>query len=404
MSARAPLDGLRVLDFSRVASGPFATMFMADLGADVVKIERPGVGDETRSLGFMLPGAPAGNTDYFMSMNRRKRSLALDITDPEGRRVARELAAQSDIVIENFRPGVADRLGIGFDDLAVLRRNLVYVSISGFGPDGPMAHQPANDIMMQSLSGLMGVTGERGGAPVKVGSSICDLATGLFALSATLAAVTIRQDRPDGQHVHVPMLDASIAMLGNMITSVAAGVSFPRAGRRHPQIVSYSSMRCSDDNYVTVGAFSQTFWRRLCVLMGHEDWLDDPRMATNSTRLQHRDYLESEMDAIFATKTRDEWVELLEGADIPCAPVLGLDEAVNTEQALHNGVIQRMSKDGVEIGVIRNPVRCDQWDVSEPTFPPRLGQDSADVLRDVLGYDEPEVNKLLESGVINVPS
>jgi crotonobetainyl-CoA:carnitine CoA-transferase CaiB-like acyl-CoA transferase len=256
---------------------------------------------------------------------------------------------------------------------------------------------------MQSLSGLMGVTGERGGAPVKVGSSICDLATGLFALSATLAAVTIRSDRPDGQHVEVPMLDASIAMLGNMITSVAAGVSFPRAGRSHPQIVSYSSMRCSDDNYVTVGAFSQTFWERLSVLLGHQDWLDDPDLATPSMRLAHRDYLESEMDAIFETKTRDEWVALLEAADIPCAPVLDLNEAVNTEQALHNGVIQHLSQDGVEIGVIRNPIRCDQWTVGEPTFPPRLGQDSCDVLRSLLDYPDDEIERLLEAGVVALP-
>jgi crotonobetainyl-CoA:carnitine CoA-transferase CaiB-like acyl-CoA transferase len=403
MTAQAPLDGFRVLDFSRVASGPFATMFMADLGAEVVKVERPGVGDETRSLGLMLPGAPAGNTDYYMSMNRRKRSLALDLTSSQGVKIARELASISDIVIENFRPRVADRLGIGFSDLAALRPNLVYTSISGFGPDGPMADRPANDIMMQSLSGLMGATGERGGAPVKVGSSICDLATGLFALSGTLAAVAIRADRPEGQHVQVPMLDASIAMLGNMITSVAAGVRFPRVGRSHPQIVSYASMRCSDDKYVTVGAFSQTFWKRLCMLLGHDEWLDDPRLATNATRLRHRKYLDDEMERIFATKTRPEWVALLEAADIPCAPVLDLDEAIATEQAVHNGIIQRLSKDGVEIGVIRNPIRSEQWTITPPSFPPRLGEDSGSVLRDLLGLDEPEIAELIESGVIAIP-
>jgi crotonobetainyl-CoA:carnitine CoA-transferase CaiB-like acyl-CoA transferase len=403
MTAQAPLTGLRVLDFSRVASGPFATMLLADLGAEVVKVERPGVGDETRSLGYLLPGAPAGNTDYYMSMNRRKRSIALDLATTEGVGIARSLASISDIVIENFRPGVADRLNIGFDALAALRPNLVYTSISGFGPDGPMADRPANDIMMQSLSGLMGVTGEDGGPPVKVGSSICDLGTGLFALSGTLAAVAVRGDHPDGQHVQVPMLDASIALLANMITAVSAGVKFPRVGRRHPQIVSYSSMRCADDKYVTVGAFSHVFWQRLCVLLGHEDWLGDPRLATNAARMEQREYLDAEMDRIFATKARDEWVALLETADIPCAPVLDLDEAVHTEQAVHNGIVQRLSKDGLDIGVIRNPIHSEQWTTSEPTFPPTLGEDGRAVLRDLLGLEESEIARLIDSGVVAVP-
>jgi crotonobetainyl-CoA:carnitine CoA-transferase CaiB-like acyl-CoA transferase len=394
---------MRVLDFTRVASGPFATMFMSDFGAEVIKVERLGVGDETRSLGFPVPGHPAGDTDYFMSMNRRKKSLSLDLRKPAARDIARRLATMSDIVIENYRPGVADRLGIGFDELRALRRNLVYTSISGFGPSGPWANKPANDIIMQSLSGLMGVTGEAGGPPVRVGSSICDLATGLFALAGTLAALGIREHHPEGQHVEIPMLDASIAMLGNMITSAWAGVQFPRAGRNHPQIMSYSSVECADGKYVTIGAFSETFWRRLCKLIGHEEWLDDPRFASNATRLNNREYIDGEIQRSFLAKTRDEWVELLDAADIPCAPVLELDEAIRTEQAVSNGIVQRVSNGEADIGVISNPIHSGQWHSQQPTFPPRLGENTREVLADLLAMDTHEIDDLVESGAVSEP-
>jgi crotonobetainyl-CoA:carnitine CoA-transferase CaiB-like acyl-CoA transferase len=381
--SHGPLHNTRILDLTRVASGPFATMLLADLGAEVIKVERIGVGDEIRTMGKPLPGGNPDKSDYYLGMNRSKKSIAIDLAQPAGSDIARALATMSDIVIQNFRPGVADRLGLGFDDLRRLRPNLVYTSISGFGSSGPWADLPANDIMMQSLSGLMGITGERNGAPVRLGTSICDLTTGLFALQ-------------------VSMLEAAVALMPNLIPAASLGERPERMGRGHPQIMGYASFECADGGFVTVGAFSETFWHRLCKVLDHEEWISDPRFATNADRLAQREILDPDLEACFLRRTRNQWIEILQQADVPCAPVYELDEAISSEQALHSEMIWTLNDGTRDYGVIRNPIRCDAWPPPEPTSAEDLGHSSLVVLEQLLAMDMSRIVALVNDGVVGV--
>ncbi len=281
-----PLDGIRVLDFSHAAAAPFASMFLGDLGAEVIKIVKPGHGDGSRSMGVPMPLLDAKDSDYYVSLNRNKKGIVIDLAQAEGAALARRLAAQCDVVMENFRPQVMGRLGLAFEDLRSLRRSLVYCSISAFGDSGPWCERPANDIIMQSVTGLMGVTGEVGGGPVRIGAPIADFSSGLFGLAGVLAALFARERFPQGQHVKVAMLDASLNMMCNYIPSVATlGQRIERLGRGHAQIVPYQAFACADGEYVMVGAFTRGFWRNLCRALGHEEWITDARFKSNPARL-----------------------------------------------------------------------------------------------------------------------
>lgn len=394
-----PLDGLRVLDFTHAAAGPFATMFLADMGADVVKIEKPGRGDGARYMGEPMLGPI--DSDYYLALNRNKRSLLVDISLPDGRGLIHDLARESDIVVQNFRPGVVERRGVGYDDLRQLRSKLIYCSISAFGSSGPWRDRPANDIIMQSVSGMMGITGEVGGGPVRIGAPVSDFATGLFALSGILAALHIRDQHPEGQHVEVAMLDASIAMMSNYLPSVATlGRQIPRLGRGHAQIVPYQAFMCSDGQYVMVGAFTQGFWRQLCAALGRPEWITDERYLTNAARLLHRDELLGLLEAQFRTKSRAEWLAILERADVPNSPVLELADAVRSEQAVHNGVVQHIEEDGKVVDVIKLPVVTDSWTLNAPTLPPPMGRHSDEILSKLLGLDQQRIDELVAAGVV----
>lgn len=398
-ASNLPLAGLRVLDFSHAAAGPFTTMFLADLGAEVLKVEKPGRGDGARYMGEPMHGPV--DSDYYLALNRNKKSILIDLSTEEGRQLARDLAAQCDIVVQNFRPGVMDRLGIGYEQLAALRPGLIYCSISAFGATGPWSDQPANDIIMQSVSGLMGITGEVGGGPVRIGAPVSDFATGLFALSAVLVALHARDDHPEGQHLRVAMLDASMALMSNYMPLVATlGKSVQRLGRGHAQIVPYQAFLCADDEYVMVGAFTQGFWRRLCDAVGHPEWKDDPRYESNAARLERREELLGLFEGIFRTKTREEWLKILKDADVPNSPVLELHDAVRSEQALHNGVVQRIEQDGKVVDVIKLPIEADRWRPDPPSMPPPMGRDTDELLAKVLGYDEDRIEALIAAGVV----
>ena len=394
-----PLAGLRVLDFSHAAAGPFTTMFLADLGAEVIKIEKPGRGDGSRYMGEPLLGPL--DSDYYLSLNRNKKSVLVDLSTDDGKELTRRLAAESDIVVENFRPGVMDRLGVGYDDVRKLRKGLIYCSISAFGSSGPWSDRPANDIIMQSVSGLMGITGEVGGGPVRIGAPVSDFSTGLFALAGVLAALHAREQHPEGQHVEVAMLDASTALMTNYIPSVATlGKQVERLGRGHAQIVPYQAFMCSDGEYVMVGAFTNAFWRRLCEAVGHPEWVDDPRYESNAARLAHRDELLGRLEEIFVTRTREAWLDILERADVPNSPVLELHDAVRSEQAEHNGIVQHIEEDGAVVDVIKFPVSTDRWRAGRPTMPPNMGRDTDEVLGKVLGLDQDGVDRLVRDGVV----
>jgi crotonobetainyl-CoA:carnitine CoA-transferase CaiB-like acyl-CoA transferase len=374
-----PLDGIRVLDLTHAAAGPYATMWLADLGAEVIKIERPGTGDATRNLGSPHFGPDA--SEYFVAINRSKKSVSLDLTEPSAVEIVKRLASECDIVVQNFRPGVVERLGIGFEDLRGARTGLIFASISGFGQTGSWKDLPANDIIVQSASGLMSLTGERGGHPIRIGASISDFGSGLFALSGILAALFSRDRFPEGQHIEVSMLDSSIALAANYIPSVATlGETIARPGRTHPQIVPYQAFDCQDGESVMVGAFTETFWRSLAVLLGRADWIDDPRFASNATRLRHRDQLIPPMEEIFRERPRGEWIELLQGADIPCTPIRDLGDATTSEQAVHNGSVAMLDQNGVSVGVTASPIRSGQWAPVEMTAAPGLGEHTGEVL------------------------
>jgi len=392
-----PLDGLRVLDFSHAAAGPFATMFLADLGAEVVKVEKPGRGDGARYMGEPMLGPI--ESDYYLALNRNKKSVLIDLSTDDGRALATGLARTCDIVVQNFRPGVLDRHHLGYEDLRKVREGLVYCSISAFGSSGPWRDRPANDIIMQSVSGLMGITGEVDGGPVRIGAPISDYATGLFALAGILAALHRRDQLPEGQHVEIAMLDASMAMMANYIPSVATlGKTIPRLGRGHAQIVPYQAFLCGDGQYVMVGAFTNGFWRRLADAVGHPEWKDDPRFASNADRLAHRDVLLSTLEEIFRRRTRAEWLAVLEEADVPNSPVLELPDAIRAEQAVHNRVVQRL--DGAELDVIKLPVESDRWSPSPATVPPVMGEHTDEVLGKLLGLDRERIDALVDAGVV----
>jgi crotonobetainyl-CoA:carnitine CoA-transferase CaiB-like acyl-CoA transferase len=400
MSA-APLEGLRVLDFTHAAAGPFTTMMLADLGAEVIKVERPDGGDGARTMGSPMPGFEKRNSEYYLALNRNKEGVAIDLSGPAGVDLARRLAATADVVVENFRPGVMERLGLGYEDLRAPARGLVYCSISAFGPDGPWAARPANDIIMQSVSGLMGVTGEVGGGPVRIGAPVADYGAGLFALAGILAALHAREAHPEGQQVEISMLEASLNLLCNYVPSVAGlGARIPRLGRGHAQIVPYQAFACADGEYVMVGAFTRAFWRNLCRAVGHEEWIEDPDYATNSARLRNRDALVGELGAIFARRTREEWLDALEVADVPASPVLELDETLALEQVTGRGTLLGIDEEDRHVDVVRSPIRNRAWAEREPRMAPELGRDTAAVLGDALGLSAAEVGELEAEGVV----
>ena len=398
------MPGSAVLDFTHAAAGPYTTMFLGDMGAEVIKIERPKSGDGARTMGSPMPGFPPRNSEYYLSLNRNKLGIALDLAHPDGVAIACDLAAVSDIVVQNFRPGVMDRLGLGYDALRARKPGLVYCSVSAFGETGPWSERPANDIIMQSVSGLMGVTGEVGGGPVRIGAPIADFSTGLFALSGILAALYARDAHPEGQHVRIAMLDASLNMLCNYIPSVAGlGATIPRLGRGHAQIVPYQAFLCADGEYVMVGAFTRNFWINLARALEHSEWTTDPRYATNAARLRNRDSLNETLEAIFRTRPRADWLALLETADVPCSPVLELHDAVRSEQAVHNDVLQRMSDGTNSAQVVRSPIRVSEWGEAPCAMAPDVGRDTNAVLRDVLGLSEDAIADLAASAAVGAP-
>jgi crotonobetainyl-CoA:carnitine CoA-transferase CaiB-like acyl-CoA transferase len=397
-----PLEGLRVLDFTHAAAGPFATMWLADLGAEVVKIEKPGRGDGARYMGEPMSGPK--DSDYFTAINTDKRSVLLNLHEPAAVEIARQLASHCDIVCENFRPQVMSRLGLGFEDLRDLREGLIYTSISAFGADGDWAARPANDIIMQGVSGIMSITGEPEGNPVRVGSPISDFSSGLFALTGTLAALHVRQHYPRGQHVRTTMFDSTVAMMANYLPSVLdLGKEIPRLGRGHPQIVPYQAFRCGDDKHLIIGAFTQGFWRRLCQAFEQPEWIDDPRFVDNAARVIHRDELVGRIEKLLDQDPRDHWISVLSEFDVPHSPVLSLREALHTEQAASGTFVEVHDEDGTRSAhTSANPARAPQWREREHTIAPKMGDGTQDVLTKLLGMDDIEIRRLADAGVIAV--
>jgi crotonobetainyl-CoA:carnitine CoA-transferase CaiB-like acyl-CoA transferase len=361
------LDGLLVADFSRVLAGPFCTQTLGDLGADVVKVERPGTGDDTRTWG--PPWVEHGAT-YYLGLNRNKRSITLDLADPADARLARRLAERADVLVESFRPGTIDRLGLGHDAVAKANPGVVYCSISAFGSGDQAARLPGYDLLLQAMSGLMSVTGEPEGRPLKVGAALIDMICGLYATTAVLAALQARERTGRGQHVEVSLMDSALAGLLNQASAhLNAGVVPGRLGNRHPSITPYETFRAADGDFaVAVG--NDAIFGRLCEAIGRPELVGDERFATNASRLEHREELGSLLEGAFHAAPAAEWVQRLSAAGVPAGPINDIAQAFAFAQAL--GLEPVWETDGIR--TVRSPIQMSDTPAAARRRPPALGE------------------------------
>jgi crotonobetainyl-CoA:carnitine CoA-transferase CaiB-like acyl-CoA transferase len=405
----APLTGLRVLDLSRVLAGPWAGQLLADLGADVVKVERPLGGDDTRTWGPPYlkddAGQETGEATYFLCANRNKRSVTADLSRPEGQQLVRELALQSDVLIENFKLDGLAQYGLDYESLAAIHPRLVYCSITGFGQTGPYAHRPGYDFLMQGMGGLMSVTGradgEEGAGPQKVGVALTDIMTGLYATVAVQAALAEREKSGRGQHIDLALLDVQVACLANQASSYLAGGVIPRRmGNAHPNIVPYQDFPTADgDMILTIGNDGQ--FARFCEVAGHAEWAADPRFATNPQRVAHRKELIALMRRTTVERNTQDWVAALEKAGVPCGPINRIDAVFDDAQVRERGMrIELPHALAEKVALVANPIRLSASPVSYRNAPPTLGQHTDEVLAQWLGLRSSELNALRQEQVI----
>ena len=406
--ADGALAGLRVLDLSRVLAGPWASQLLGDLGADVIKVEKPGSGDDTRSWGppWLADGDGAPTTDaaYFLCTNRNKRSLTVDMTRPEGQAILRQLAARSDVVLENFKVGGLKAYGLDYASLAAINPKLVYCSITGFGQDGPYAARAGYDFLIQGMGGLMSITGraegEEGAGPQKVGVALTDILTGLYAGNALLAALLHREKTGQGQHIDLALLDVQVACLANQAMNyLVSGKAPRRMGNGHPNIVPYQDFPTADgDMILAIGNDGQ--FARFCEIAGHGEWATDERFATNAGRVRHRADLLPLLRRATVMKTTAEWISLLENAAVPCGPINDLAGVFADPQVMHRGLrLDLPHAAGGTAPQVGNPIRFSATPVAYDRAPPRLGQDTEAVLRE-LGRGATEIAALRAAGVV----
>jgi len=397
------LAGLRVLDLSRVLAGPWASQLLADLGADVVKVERPGAGDDTRAWGPPWlkdeAGRPTGESAYYLSANRNKRSLTVDLAAPEGQALVRRLAAEADVVIENFKAGGLEQYGLDYAGLKAENPRLIYCSITGFGQTGPYAARAGYDFLIQGMGGLMSITGHPddapGGGPLKVGVALTDVMTGLYATISVLAALAYRERTGEGQYIDLALLDVQIACLANQAANYLVGGVVPtRMGNAHPNIVPYQDFPTADGYMiVTVGNDSQ--FASFCKALGRPEWASDERFATNPQRVRHRKELVAMIVERTVGKTTDEWVAVMEAAGVPCGPINSLDRVFADPQVQARGMRVEMAHPlAGTVPLVANPIRMTASPVAYRRPPPTLGEHTDEVLEGWLGLSESEIADL----------
>lgn len=403
------LSHLRVLDLSRVLAGPWAGQILGDLGAEVIKIERPGTGDDTRHWGPpYLKDQRGENTSeaaYYLTANRNKQSLTVDFTRPEGQRIIRELVAQSDVLLENFKVGGLAAYGLDYASLKAINPRLIYCSITGFGQDGPYAQRAGYDFMIQGLGGLMSLTGraegEEGAGPVKVGVALTDILTGLYAAVGVLAALAHRERTDEGQHIDTALLDVQVACLGNQaLNYLATGVAPKRMGNAHPNIVPYQDFPTADgDIILTIGNDGQ--FRKFAGVAGRPEWADDPRFASNKARVAHRAELIPLIRQVTVFRTTAEWVATLECAGVPCGPINDVAQVFDDPQVRHRGLrIEMPHPCAGSVPQVASPLRLSASPVSYRNAPPLLGEHSERVLQRLLGLSAEQIASLRQTGVI----
>jgi len=409
--ARAALDGIKVLDLSRVLAGPWCTQILADLGADVVKIERPGTGDDTRTWGppFLkdAAGADTPQSTYFTACNRNKRSVTVDMAAPEGQALLRKMALQADVVVENFKTGGLKQYGLDPESLRALNPRLVYCSVTGFGHDGPYAERAGYDLMIQAMTGMMSITGrpdaEPGGGPLRVGVALTDLFTGCYAATAVLAALRVRDATGEGQHIDMALLDVGMAILANQASAfLNTGQPPQRQGNTHPSLAPYQDFPTRDGAMLlAIGNNGQ--FARFCEAAGKPDWAADERFASNSLRVKHREVLIPLMETVTRTRSTAEWVALLEDKAVPCGPINDIGQAFEDAQVKARGLavtLPRDAGDGIAaIAGVASPLRLAATPPVLRRAPPALGQHTDEVLVE-LGLGREEIQALRRGGVV----
>lgn len=392
-----PLAGIKVLDFSRILSGPYASMVLADLGAEIIKVEPIESGDETRNF----PPFQAGMSHYFIALNRSKKSLSLDLKSSEGAEIARTLASQCDIVLENFRPGVMDRLGLGFEALRLGNPGLIYCSITGFGTDSPHGDKPAFDIVAQALSGVMHMNREPGQAPNKLSVPLGDMSGSIFSVFGILAALHERNQTGHGRRIEIAMLDSLIAMQGYLSQIYFVSGQDPQpVGTRHPSIVPYGSFPASD-GYVIVACLTERFWHNFARCLDLEELIDDPRFALYENRLANREALEQHVCNRMVQSTTAYWLKRLSEFDVPNAPILSIAEALEQPHVAARNMIETVTHPNIgAIRLVRSPMLFDGHGPAAATAPALLGENTREILQDRLGLDQSAINDLIRKKVV----
>lgn len=396
-SSLGPLHGVRVLDLSRILAGPYCTMILGDLGADVIKVEQPGKGDDTRTWGPPWHGTESA---YYLSVNRNKRGITLDLKHPDAQQIVRELAAVSDIVVENFKPGTLERMHIGYQQLSQVNPRLIWATVSGYGPVGPLADKPGYDFVAQGEAGVMGITGEPDGEPMKVGVAIVDITTGMFTAIAVLAALRAKEREGIGQKIDTSLLASAIAWLGNVAQNhLVSGLPAKRFGNAHPNIVPYQVFNTADQ-HITIAVGNDRQFRSLCSILGLEHLADDPAYATNPARVANRDTLVPILQAAFNTRTAAEWLDACDKAGIPSGSINTIEQVFQHAQVLANGLVQSVDHPAGDLKLVSAPYRLSETPAVIRRPPPLLGQHTDEILGDVLSRSPDEVARLHQSGAV----
>jgi len=399
-----PLENIRVLDISRALAGPYCTMMLGDLGADVIKVERPGRGDESRGWGPPFVGEPygpyPGESAYFISTNRNKRSITVNLKSSEGQEIIHRLVKISDVMVENFRTGVLEKMGLGYEDVHALNPRLVYCSISGYGRTGPHAERPGYDAILQAEGGMMSITGPVEGPPSRVGIPIIDINTGMFAATALLAALRVRDATGEGQLIDMSLLDTHVALLANVASNYLIGEETPqRLGNAHPNLTPYEAFQARDRWFV-LGAANEGQWKLLCEVIGRTDLKDDPRFENNSQRLSNRDALKGILHEIFITRDADEWLAELKETGLPCGPINTIPDVFAHPQAQARNLALEVEHPTVgSVQLTGFPYKLSQTPAVVHHPPPMLGEHTEEILGE-LGYSLDEVSRLQGQGSI----